>query len=67
MAKNKKPNDNDERQSMLGSSGAGKRAVLRHMIQQDVEKGAGLVIIDPEGDLYEYVLKITDEPEGGKQ
>lgn len=39
----------------VGSTGTGKSTMLLEMIRGDIKKGAGLLLIDPHGDLYEAV------------
>ncbi|MCA9392089.1 type IV secretion system DNA-binding domain-containing protein [candidate division WWE3 bacterium] len=48
----------DRRRHMyvLGKTGTGKSTLLRNMIIQDIRSGEGLAVIDPHGDLFNYVL-----------
>jgi Type IV secretion-system coupling protein DNA-binding domain/TraM recognition site of TraD and TraG len=41
---------------VIGKTGTGKTQLLLSMIMQDIEKGSGVCIIDPHGDLYEDIL-----------
>ncbi len=41
----------------LGSSGVGKSRLLLHRINQAIDRGEGVGVIDPKGDLYRYLLK----------
>jgi len=41
---------------IIGQTGVGKTALLREMIRQDIEKGEGVGVIDPHGDLIEDTL-----------
>jgi len=41
---------------LIGKTGTGKSTLLGVMIRQDMEKGHGLVLLDPHGDLIEQVL-----------
>lgn len=41
---------------ILGKTGTGKSTLLAQLIQQDVEAGRGLAVLDPHGDLVESVL-----------
>jgi len=45
--------DADRRQHLhvIGKTGTGKSTLLRHMMLQDIEAGAGVAVIDPHGDL----------------
>jgi len=40
---------------VIGATGTGKTKFLEYLIQQDIEKGNGLGIIDPHGDLIEDI------------
>ena len=41
---------------MIGKSGTGKSTLLRNLIVQDIESGAGVAVIDPHGDLANELL-----------
>jgi len=41
---------------IVGQTGTGKSSLLREMIRQDIEKGRGVGVIDPHGDLIEDTL-----------
>ena len=41
---------------LIGQTGVGKTALLREMIRQDIEKGEGVGVIDPHGELIEATL-----------
>lgn len=41
---------------VIGKTGVGKTNLLKNMVRQDIASGAGVVIIDPHGDLAEYAL-----------
>ncbi|MDI6883180.1 MAG: type IV secretion system DNA-binding domain-containing protein [Patescibacteria group bacterium] len=41
---------------IIGQTGTGKTSLLREMIRQDIEKGEGVGVIDPHGDLIEATL-----------
>ncbi|MEQ1763852.1 MAG: type IV secretion system DNA-binding domain-containing protein [Pyrinomonadaceae bacterium] len=47
---------------LIGSSGSGKSTLLLSLINQDLEKGDGICVIDPHGDLIENVIE--NIPEG---
>jgi len=53
----------DRRRHMyvIGKTGTGKTTLLRNMIIQDIRAGNGLAVIDPHGDLFEYVLDYIPE------
>jgi len=40
---------------LIGATGTGKTKFLEYLIQQDIEKGNGLGVIDPHGDLIEDI------------
>lgn len=44
---------------MVGQTGTGKSYLLRNLIKQDVDSGAGVGIIDPHGDLVEAILGLV--------
>jgi hypothetical protein len=44
---------------IIGKSGSGKSALLSYMARQDIERGSGLCMVDPHGDLIEDVLAHT--------
>jgi len=41
---------------IVGQTGTGKTSLLREMIRQDIQKGRGVGVIDPHGDLVEATL-----------
>src|SRR3546814_17480625 len=41
---------------VLGASGSGKSTLLASMIQQDIEAGRGVGVLDPHGDLIDDLL-----------
>jgi len=41
---------------IVGQTGVGKSNLLREMIRQDIEKGEGVAVVDPNGDLIEDTL-----------
>ena len=41
---------------IMGLPGKGKSRFMQTMIEQDIENGRGLCLIDPHGDLHEQVL-----------
>lgn len=46
---------------IIGASGSGKSTLLLNLIKQDMEKGEGLCIIDPHGDLIEEIIASVPE------
>ncbi len=42
---------------IIGQTGVGKTTLMREMIRQDIEKGEGVGVIDPHGDLIEDTLR----------
>ncbi len=46
---------------ILGATGTGKSTLLLSMINQDIENGKGLCVIDPHGDLIEKILPTIPE------
>src|SRR5205085_3894532 len=49
---------------IIGKTGTGKSTLLETLIRQDIRAGAGVLLIDPHGDLVERVL--TQIPERRK-
>jgi hypothetical protein len=43
---------------IMGGTGTGKSTLMFSMIQQDIENGAGIAVLDPHGDLIDRVLGI---------
>lgn len=41
---------------VVGATGTGKSTLLHSMIAQDIERGHGVVLFDPHGDLYQQIL-----------
>ena len=41
---------------MIGKSGVGKTNLMENMIVQDIANGEGVAVVDPHGDLIEYIL-----------
>ena len=56
-------NEEERRRHMyiLGATGTGKSTLLLSMINQDIENGKGLCVIDPHGDLIEKILPTIPE------
>jgi hypothetical protein len=52
-------NDRTRHTYIVGKSGSGKSVLLEYMAGQDVQRGAGVCVIDPHGDLVEDVLSRT--------
>lgn len=50
---------------VLGATGTGKSTLLYNMICQDIEKGEGVFLIDPHGDIYRQVLQSIPEKRAG--
>jgi len=46
---------------LIGSSGTGKSTTQEHMILHDIEKGNGVAVLDPHGDLIERLLCLIPE------
>jgi hypothetical protein len=43
---------------IIGSNGTGKSSLLLNLIRQDIEKGDGIAVLDPHGDLIDQILGI---------
>ena len=46
---------------IVGTSGTGKSSLLFNMIQQDIENGEGVAVLDPHGDLVNQILGIIPD------
>ncbi len=46
---------------VVGATGTGKSTLLLNMIEQDIERGNGLAVLDPHGDLVDRVLGLIPE------
>jgi len=46
---------------IIGSSGTGKSTLLFNLIRQDIEKGEGLAVLDPHGDLIDRICGIIPQ------
>jgi len=44
---------------VIGSSGTGKSTLLFNLIQQDIENGQGVAVLDPHGDLIDRICEIV--------
>lgn len=42
---------------VIGATGTGKSTLIRYFVQQDLEAGAGLAVLDPHGDLVDQILE----------
>ncbi|MHB8173967.1 MAG: helix-turn-helix domain-containing protein [Nitrospirota bacterium] len=52
---------------VIGATGSGKTKFLESLIRQDIEKGNGLAVIDPHGDLVEDIKGYIDYYHGGNE
>ena len=46
---------------IIGATGTGKTTMIQSMAKEDIEKGKGLCVIDPHGDLIEKALEVIPE------
>ncbi|MFA7201474.1 MAG: type IV secretion system DNA-binding domain-containing protein [Candidatus Paceibacterota bacterium] len=46
---------------IIGATGTGKSTLLRSLITQDIERGLGITVLDPHGDLIESILEQIPE------
>ncbi len=54
-----KKDDRRRHMYVLGKTGMGKTNLLETMIIQDIQRGKGLAVVDPHGELVENILKFT--------
>lgn len=47
---------------VIGKTGTGKSTLLATLIKQDLERGRGVALLDPHGDLCERALQWVPEP-----
>ena len=52
---------------VIGATGSGKTKFLESLIRQDIEKGNGLAVIDPHGDLVEDIKGFIDYYHGSDE
>lgn len=50
------PNDRRRHTYIIGKTGMGKSVLLENMILDDIMKGRGVAVIDPHGDLAEWII-----------
>lgn len=55
------PERREEHVYIVGRTRSGKTTLLRSMILQDIEAGRGVAIVDPHGDLAQYILRHIPE------
>jgi hypothetical protein len=55
------PNERVRHMHVIGASGTGKSTLLLNSIQQDIENGQGVGVLDPHGDLIEEILGLVSE------
>ncbi len=46
---------------IIGSNGTGKSSLLLNLIQQDIEHGNGIAVLDPHGDLIDQILEVIPD------
>ena len=46
---------------LIGKTGTGKSTLIETLIRRDIEAGQGLALLDPHGDLVEWVLAVVPE------
>jgi len=46
---------------MIGQTGSGKSTILFHMAKDDIQKGRGLCVVDPHGDLVDDLRNVIPE------
>ncbi len=51
-----KPEDRRRHMYIIGKSGSGKTEMMKAMVQQDIEEGRGVCVIDPHGDFADDAL-----------
>lgn len=56
-----KPDDRRRHMYIIGKTGTGKTTLMRNMIINDMKNGAGLAVIDPAGDLFDFILNFVPD------
>ncbi|MHB1456755.1 MAG: type IV secretory system conjugative DNA transfer family protein [Armatimonadota bacterium] len=56
-----KEKDRSSHMYIIGKTGTGKSTLIKNMVTSDIEKGNGLALIDPHGDLTEEILHFVPE------
>ena len=51
------PDERREHVAVIGATGVGKSSLLEHLVAQDIARGDGILLIDPNGTLAEAVLE----------
>ncbi len=54
-----KPPDRRRHMYIIGKSGTGKTEMMKAMVQQDIEEGRGVCVIDPHGDFADDALEFV--------
>jgi len=57
------PGQRTKHMYVIGSSGTGKSTFLANLIIQDIQKGNGVAVLDPHGDLIDQILEYIPEEE----
>ena len=50
------PDDRRRHMYLIGKTGVGKTTLIQNMLIQDIQNGNGVALVDPHGDVAEYVL-----------
>ncbi len=53
--------DEDRRRHLyiIGQTGTGKSSLMKRMVAQDIERGAGVCLVDPHGEFADYALSLV--------
>ena len=57
-----KREDRLSRRYVIGKTGAGKGTLIETMVRQDIERGEGLALIDPQGGLVAWIASVRFYP-----
>src|SRR4030081_952805 len=52
--------------AIFGATGVGKSTLLRHIVQQDIDRGEGVLFIDPHGDDAELIIDSIPQHRGNQ-
>jgi len=55
----------DRHTYIVGATGTGKSTLLERMIKEDMERGEGVIVLDPHGDLIKEIIKAVPKTRKG--
>jgi len=55
----------DRHTYIVGATGTGKSTLLERMVKEDMERGEGVILLDPHGDLFKEIIKAVPKTRKG--